>query len=253
VRLADECCAAIYRKNKLPAAAGGSGFYLKNFITGLPQTPPGDEQVRRALKEEYARQGLSTLYAELAERDPASAARIHGNDAYRIIRALAVCRETGKPLSAFEIEDEVEKKARREKYDFLVVYITRKRDELYARINRRVDAMFENGLVDEVKTLFSHSGYSEDNPLFTAIGYREFFCTDETGRFFLFDTPIDEIKELIKQNSRRYAKRQETFFNGIQNACRPDEVFRFVIDNDEDKVRKDIHALVRRFWENHHA
>ena len=97
VRLADECCAAVYGKNKLPVAAGGSGFYLKNFIAGLPETPPGDEGVRRALKAEHAASGLSPLYAELAAADPVSAARIHRNDAYRIIRPCCLPRNRKAP------------------------------------------------------------------------------------------------------------------------------------------------------------
>jgi tRNA dimethylallyltransferase len=263
VRLADECCAAIYARGKLPAIAGGTGFYLKNFIQGLPDSPLGHEAIRQQLKQEWDANTVNILYAELQKNDPVSAARIHANDGYRIIRALEVMRLTGKPLSAFEAENAEKKKARSQKYDFLIIGLTRKRDDLYARINARVDLMFEQGLYEEVRALYANN-YTPDDPGMKAIGYREFFVTrDEAGpalpenpnrhgRYaFISATDIESVREMVKQNSRHYAKRQETFFKGIEHTRR------FAIgqgpDGDEGTIKETIGTLVKTFWHTHHA
>jgi tRNA dimethylallyltransferase len=271
VRLADACCAAIYARGKLPVVAGGTGFYLKNFMQGLPCSPPSSETVRQQLKRELGTNGAAALYAELQKNDPVAAARIHANDHYRIIRALEVAR-LGVPLSAFEAENAARKQARSEKYDFLIVGLTRNRAELYERINARVDMMFEKGLYGEVCTLFA-ADYTPDDPGMKAIGYREFFVNREEGgadsalapadepnshRQYTLSTDIEGVRTLIKQNSRHYAKRQETFFKGIEHTCH------FVIGSGpagggateeyrEAEVKKTVRALVRAFWQKYHA
>jgi tRNA dimethylallyltransferase len=257
VRLADECCAEIYARGKLPVIAGGTGFYLKNFIKGLPDSPPGSESIRQAIKRELDAAGAEALYAELQKNDPVAAAHIHVNDVYRIIRALEVARLTGKPLSAFEVENAEKKEARFQKYDFLVIGLTRKREELYARINARVDMMFEQGLCGEVRALFE-TGYTPDDPGMRAIGYREFFAAredddrffsgepDRQGQYaFVSANDTEGVREMIKQNSRHYAKRQETFFRGIE------QTRQFVIGTDgegEKEVKETVASLVRAFW-----
>ncbi|MDR0376002.1 MAG: tRNA (adenosine(37)-N6)-dimethylallyltransferase MiaA, partial [Treponema sp.] len=97
VRLAEEAIARIAERSALPVVSGGTGFYLKNFIMGLPEAPPSDESARRALKAELREQGAEALARELAACDPVSASRIHINDEYRLLRALEVFRLTGKP------------------------------------------------------------------------------------------------------------------------------------------------------------
>jgi tRNA dimethylallyltransferase len=256
VRLADECCAGIYARAKLPVISGGTGFYLKNFIQGLPDSPPGSASIRQEIKRELDAAGAEALYAELQKNDPVAAARIHVNDVYRIIRALEVARLTGKPLSAFEAENAEKKEARSQKYDFLVIGFTRKREELYMRINTRVDMMFEQGLYGEVHALFE-KGYTPDDPGMRAIGYREFFvdCGDDTffsggtdrqGQYaFVSANNTEGVREIIKQNARHYAKRQETFFRGIE------QTRHFVIGADGDgekEVKETVAALVRAFW-----
>ena len=103
VRQADSLCRDIIARNKLPVVAGGTGFYIKNFLCGLPATPEADETLRNFLKERLRREGAGVLYRELVQRDPASAAVIHPHDTYRIIRALEVCTSTGTPRSSFEV------------------------------------------------------------------------------------------------------------------------------------------------------
>ena len=273
VRLADECCADIYARGKLPVVAGGSGFYLKNFIQGLPDSPPGSEAIRLQLKREFEADGMDVdaLYAELQKGDPAAASRIHRNDSYRVIRALEVMRLTGKPLSAFEAANRKKKEARSRRYDFLAAGLTRNREELYTRINARVDRMFEEGLPDEVRVLFA-KGWTPGDPGMRAIGYREFFVAgDESGRGegkpfpgefrensdprWMFTSDIEGAREMIKQSSRHYAKRQETFFRGMDI----ESARRFVVGagangaDSEDRVKASVRALVQDFWGKHYA
>lgn len=227
---ADKACEKIYSSGKIPVVCGGTAFYIKNFIFGLPVTPESDEKIRRELKERLERDGTSALYKELCSLDSVSAQKIHPNDAYRICRALEVYHSSGKPLSEFEIPS-----APREKYDFLTIYLFRSREELYERINFRVLKMFEEGLFDEMKNLIQ-SGYTQNMPGMSAIGYREFFTagenpldmfnlldenftTDgvpffESPRFLVWKT---EIKRQIQKDTRHYAKKQITFFQPIIN------------------------------------
>jgi tRNA dimethylallyltransferase len=278
VRLADERCAEIYAKGKLPVVAGGSGFYLKNFIRGLPDSPPGSPAIRQRLRWEFAADGGEALYDELRKGDPAAASRIHRNDTCRVIRALEVMRLTGRPLSAFAEAGREKEEARAQRYDFLIVGLTRNRKELYARINARVDRMFEQGLPEEVRALFA-KGLTPDDPGMRAIGYREFFVADGDsgedgadgeddekgpaplpGDFrerpeprWAFTSDIEGAREAIKQNSRHYAKRQETFFKGIEH-IRP-----FIVEGNaneagsEDCVKASLRTLVQDFWSKYHA
>ncbi|MDR0315975.1 MAG: tRNA (adenosine(37)-N6)-dimethylallyltransferase MiaA, partial [Treponema sp.] len=174
VRLADAACADIARRGKLPVISGGTGFYLKNFILGLPEAPPSDSVIRARLREELQEQGAQALMEELARCDPLSAEKIHINDEYRLLRALEVLRLSGKPLSSFQ---SAASSADRPHYQFLIIGLSRPRDELYRRINLRCAAMFRQGLPDEVRRLYD-AGYSPRDPGLRAIGYREFFVED---------------------------------------------------------------------------
>jgi tRNA dimethylallyltransferase len=219
VHLAKETIARIAERGALPVVSGGTGFYLKNLIMGLPEAPPSDEGVRRALKAELREQGAETLGRELAACDPVSAARIHINDEYRLLRALEVFRLTGKPLSAFSMNaaragDPRASRPefsgnRRDKYRFLTLALERPREDLYQRINDRCALMFKNGLAEEVRSL-ADSGYGPLCPGMKAIGYREFF--DERGY-----AGGAAIEALVAQHSRNYAKRQMTYFASIPN------------------------------------
>jgi tRNA dimethylallyltransferase len=214
VRLADEACAEIAGRGKLPVLCGGTGFYLKNFILGLSQTPPADFTIREELKRDLAEKGVEVLIGELAEKDPQSAARIHKNDTYRLLRALEVCRSSGLPLSSFSAHEGDRP------YRFLIVELVRPRAELYSRINHRCGEMFEAGLAGEVKGLFE-KGYTPEDPGLRAIGYREFFIQDADGAWGLSED-YEGVQTLVARNSRHYAKRQITFFASIPGLIRLD-------------------------------
>jgi tRNA dimethylallyltransferase len=200
VRLADEALSDISARGSLPVISGGTGFYVKNLVCGLPSAPASDPELRAQVAADLAARGPDLLRAELRAGDPASAARIHEHDLYRLARAVEVLRGTGRPLSDFAASSKT-----RADRDFLVVELTRPREELYARIDARVERMFARGLAAEVEALRAR-GLGPEDPGMKAIGYREFF---ETG----LSQP--EIVELVKRDSRRYAKRQETFFKGL--------------------------------------
>jgi tRNA dimethylallyltransferase len=225
IRLADEACHDITGRGKLPVVSGGTGFYLKNFILGLSDAPPSNMEIREQLKKELHEKGIAHLMEELMECDPVSAKRIHINDEYRFLRALEVFRLCGRPLSSFDVnplQTESEqcnnKKAeylQRDNFKFFIIGLSRSREELYHRINLRCEEMFKMGLVEEVHLLFK-LGYTPDDPGLRAIGYREFFVKNEelNGKWHL-SQDISGVQALIAQNSRRYAKRQETYFTGI--------------------------------------
>jgi len=211
VRLADEACLQIAGRGKLPVVSGGTGFYLKNFIMGLSEAPPSDRDTRSQLKQELKEKGAAALMEELAAGDPVSARRIHINDEYRLLRALEVLRFSGSPLSSFET-NAVEKRSR---FRFIITGLSRPREELYRRINLRCAEMFRQGLAEEVSSLYE-AGFTPDDPGLRAIGYREFFIedADSPGKWRLSQDTAG-VQALVAQNSRRYAKRQITFFAGI--------------------------------------
>ena len=217
VRLADEAISGIARRGALPVVSGGTGFYLKNCITGLPESPPCDAGIRETLKLELKEKGAAALMEELARCDPASARKIHMNDEYRLLRALEVQRHSGRPLSSFNAAH-----LPRPRYRFLVIGLFRPREELYRRIDERCAAMFSRGLGDEVRRLYE-AGYTPRDPGLRAIGYREFFVQDEPfgsseGGEYRLSQDIAGVQSLVAQNSRRYAKRQITFFASLPGA-----------------------------------
>jgi tRNA dimethylallyltransferase len=211
VRLANKACEEIADRGRLPVVSGGTGFYLKNFIMGLSTAPPSNKEIRAALKKELQEKGAVTLMAELSAVDPVSAGRIHINDEYRLLRALEVWRSCGQPLSSFETNATKAHDLSR----FVIIGLSRPREELYRRINLRCADMFRQGLADEVRSLYE-AGYTPNNPGLRAIGYREFFVEAEGERGkWQISRDINGVQALVAQNSRRYAKRQITFFAGI--------------------------------------
>jgi tRNA dimethylallyltransferase len=205
-RLALEAIAGITARGKLPVVSGGAGFYLQALLQGLPEAPPSDAAVRGSLREELLRGGPQRLHAELAERDRESAARIHPNDEYRLLRALEVCRVSGRPLTAFSRRPP-------QNIQFLVAGLERERADLYARIGQRCEDMFNAGLEEEVRALFE-KGYTPADPGLRAIGYREFFVENGDGSFSL-NPDTAAVRENIARNSRHYAKRQITWFKKV--------------------------------------
>lgn len=199
---ADICCKEIFQRGNIPVICGGTGYYIRNFLYGVPKTPMSDEKLRNQLKERIASEGNQALYQELKTVDPESAAKIHVNDEYRICRALEVYYLTGNTRSSFKVEPKF-----REEYDFLFIVLEPPRDLLYNRINQRVDQMFEAGLESEIDNLKS-LGYTKNSPGLKAIGYSEWFEYDDK----------EKIREEIKHHSRKYAKKQFTYIRDIENS-----------------------------------
>ena len=195
----------IYSRGKIPVLSGGTAFYFKNFLYGLPKIPLFDSSYRAELNDELNQRGLDALYEELSSCDIESWKRLNSSDSSRIIRALEVFRATGKPLSSFQVSPNV-----RDDFSLRIIGLERDRNELYSRINRRVDIMFEQGLIEEVKLLFK-SGVKSYFPAMKGIGYSEFFEMQNRGCM-----TINDLKDKIKQDSRRYAKRQITFFKSLE-------------------------------------
>lgn len=208
VERADDLCCDIWKRGKLPVVAGGTAFYIQNFMYGLPKTPEADEEVRAKLIERARKEGSAALHRELEACDPESAAKIHENDEYRIVRALEVFISTGMKRSDYKTGFDL-----RPDFTFLPLHLSRPREELYERINARVEEMFRQGLAEEVRGLVE-SGYKADDSGMRAIGYREFFqMKDKTGSFEYENGHwLGAVKEMIKTDTRKYAKKQEDFF-----------------------------------------
>jgi tRNA dimethylallyltransferase len=246
VRLAEKACLAAIERGALPVVSGGTGFYLKNLVIGLSEAPPSDMATRAKLKKELELHGAASLMEELVNADPISASRIHINDEYRLLRALEVYRFTGQPLSSYAspwtktpqrlCQGNSENELLSRPFRFLLVGLKRSREELYRRINERTAAMFRAGLADEVKGLYD-AGYTPADPGLRAIGYREFFV--EEGNSWRLSLDLTGVEALIAQNSRRYAKRQITFFASL-----PDVNW---INCGEDDDVKEIKMLLDEF------
>ena len=195
----DQACKEISARGKIPVVCGGTGFYIRNFLFGVPPTPVSDPLLRETLKSRIAAEGNEVLYNELKKIDPVSASKIHLNDAYRICRALEVYYLSGKTRTDFAIESKL-----RTQYDFTFIVLEPTRELLYERINKRVDQMIEQGLEKEVQQLVKN-GYNKDSPGLKAIGYHEWFEYSERK----------QVIEAIKHNSRKYAKKQFTYVRDI--------------------------------------
>jgi tRNA dimethylallyltransferase len=209
VRLADEACVQISAAGKLPIVSGGTGFYVRNFICGLPSGPAADPALRAEVNRDLIEKGADALRAELAAVDPDSAARIHGNDLYRLTRALEITRHTGRPMADFAAPS-----APRELFRFETIGVMRPREEIAARIEARVDAMMAAGLSDELAGL-RREGHVKAEPGMQAIGYREFFDASSGAETAGGAGDMKAIAEAIKRDTRRYAKRQMTFFRRL--------------------------------------
>jgi tRNA dimethylallyltransferase len=203
VKKAEKLVPEIYKRQNIPVICGGTAYYIRCFIYGLPHAPRGNPAVRAHIQNEYIHKGKDTLLTELAKADPQSAAKINTNDRYRIMRALEVIQTTGQPLSVFSVPD-----TPRTDYRMLLLGLAREKQELYTRIDARVEQMFTRGLAAEITELIKR-GYTESDPGMRGIGYREFFQMQKNC------ATLAQIKEEIKRNSRKYAKRQMTFFKSL--------------------------------------
>ena len=194
---------------------GGTGLYINSVVNDVDFGEyENDYELRKSLDELAKKDGAGVLLDMLAEFDPVSAKRLHPNNIKRIIRAIEFYKVSGVPIS----EHQERTKLKESRYDATMFLINHNREVLYDRINRRVDIMISDGLVDEVRSIMN-MGYSRDLNSMQGIGYKEMIAYLE-GEISLADT-ID----MIKQNSRRYAKRQLTWFrrDGRINMLSPDD------------------------------
>ena len=189
---------------KTPIICGGTGFYINSLLYKSQFGNVGaDEKIRAKYENLAETHGKEYVHAILCEKDPESAEKLHYNDVKRVIRALEIYDITGRPKSAQQ-----DKPIPR--FDFVSVSIEYPRETLYERINLRVEQMFQNGLVDEVKGLLQ-DGVTEDMQCMQGIGYKEIAEGLRIG------ASESEMIELVQKNTRNYAKRQQTFFKRQQN------------------------------------
>lgn len=197
-RLARESIREINARGRLPVLAGGTGLYIRAVLEGF-RLPGGiDKELRRRLAEEASRHGVSKVHELLRAVDPEAAARIHPNNLKRVIRAIEVFYRTGTPISQAASLGEPE-------YDALMIGLYLDRPELYRRIEARVDAMIAAGLVDEVRGLIA-GGLKRDCTAMQALGYKEI------AAYLAGEVSFEEAVGLLKRNTRRFAKRQFTWF-----------------------------------------
>ncbi len=191
----------IFERGKLPIIVGGTGLYTRALVKGFFQERSVDFTVEESLKKTISKIGNSYLYNILKKIDPSFASKVEVNDTQRIIRGLTFYFTNSFPLSSMWKETEPYLK----EVEYITIGLTADRKELYEAINKRVDKMFKEGLLDEVKSLLKKPEYRELH-CFKAIGYRELID------YLDGNCTIDEAKEEIKKNSRRLAKRQITWF-----------------------------------------
>lgn len=206
--LAHACIADIRSRGKDVLFVGGSALYLKAMLRGLFQGPPADWEFRREVEAEVEQAGDAALHARLKQVDPVSAHRLHVNDRRRIIRALEVLRMTGRPISHWQLEFDYATPA-----DQCHVFtIRRPRAELHQRIAARVEWMFEQGLVEEVRQLLA-SGKELSHTAQQAVGYCEVLA------YLASAMDLPTTKERVLVRTRRFARHQETWFRGLSE-CR---------------------------------
>jgi len=231
LKLAEKAIKQINFAQKPVIAVGGTAMYIKAMLYGIFEGPGTDDQIRKKLRSQIDVQGLADLHKKLAEADPDAAQRIHPNDARRIVRALEVFELTGKPISSFQRQFDVENTLR----EWKIIGLRRDKADTGTRINQRVKRMLENGFADEVKALLA-----EDKPLSkqaaSAIGYAEIID------HLKGNLPLEKAVEKIKINTRRFAKAQRTWFKTFKGVN--------WLDIAEDESSEDILSRTMELLEN---
>ncbi len=212
------------KEGKNVILAGGTGLYIDSIVKGFSNLPEGNEDIRK----ELSKLSDEELYKILSEVDKESAEKIHINNRVRLERAVEVYKITGEKFSKLSMEN-----TKGNNVEFLYTALERDREHLYERINKRVEIMFDQGLLDEAKWVYEN--YREGIEKIKAIGYKELFL------YFEGTISLEEAKNLIKRESRRYAKRQFTWFK------RNEEIKWFNLDHiEENQVRQEILHLFKK-------
>lgn len=203
---ADDYIEKINDENKRVLVTGGTGLYLNSLIYNMDfAKSDANNELREKLRIELEENGIDYMHNKLKELDPEAAQRIHKNNTKRVIRALEVY------LSGEKMNDFSKDLKFNEKYNPIIIVLNREREHLYERINKRVDIMMDNGLIDEVKNLLK-MGYTKDMISMQGIGYKEII------KYLDGEYTLDEAIDIIKRDSRRYAKRQLTWFRRYDDA-----------------------------------
>lgn len=229
-KMAGECIDDIIKRGKLPIVVGGTGLYINSLTYPLNFTnTANDKEYRLYLQDLALKYGGEYIHNMLKEVDIESANRLHPNDIKRIIRALEVYKNTGKTMSEYQKES----KMMDIEYNIAYIGLYMDRQKLYDRINKRVDEMFEKGLVEEVKRL-KEMGYNKNMTSMQGIGYKEVF--DYLDGLYT----LDEVKDIIKQSTRHYAKRQLTWFR------REDRIYWVDLDkfNDVNEILENMISYI---------
>ncbi|MCL5780954.1 MAG: tRNA (adenosine(37)-N6)-dimethylallyltransferase MiaA [Firmicutes bacterium] len=198
---AEKLITEITGRGNLPLLVGGTGLYVRSVIDHYDFTPaPRDEGLREKLKQQAATMGAEAMHRKLAAVDPASAARLHPNDTRRVIRALEVYYQTGKPITEYQYSQQ----NTTPKYRLKMFGLTMDRQLLYRRIEQRVDLMLQRGLVEEVRQLMQR--YDAWGTALQGLGYKEIIA------YIKGECTLEDAVEILKRNTRRFAKRQLTWF-----------------------------------------
>lgn len=192
----------LFQKNRIQVMVGGSGLYVNAIINGLDDFPDVDSSIRENLNNDLENKGLPYLQDLLKELDPIHYDKVAIDNPQRVIRALEICIGTGRAYSSF-----LNKKKKNRNFTPIIIGLEADREEMYNRINQRVDIMMNNGLLNEAKNLYPY----KDNNALQTVGYRELFS------FFDNEFSLDFAIEEIKKNTRRFAKRQITWFKRTEN------------------------------------
>ncbi len=193
----------LFQKNKLPLLVGGTGLYIKAVLEGfsLPDMEP-DEELREKLRQEAKEKGNEYVHNKLRDIDPKLADKLHPNDLRRVIRGIEIYKLTGHNKTYYKKKQ----KNAPPRHQSIKIGLTRDRKKLYDRINKRVDLMIEEGLIEEAKHIFKNYDLGDKSTARQAIGYKELY------NCFNGEYDLEEAIRLIKRNTRRYAKRQLSFF-----------------------------------------
>ncbi len=231
----EQTVASIYARGKLPLMTGGTGLYMRACIQEYNLEPgEPDPALRQNIKEQAEQFGPTYVYQQLAKVDPEAAAKIHPNDCRRVIRALEVFLNTGMPISQIQ-----QKRINSIKYNIIYLFLNRDRDELYRRIEVRVDRMIGNGLIEEVLSLLE-SGFSPLLKPMQSLGYKQI------GSYLRQAVSLEEAVASIKQETRHYAKRQLTWFrkepveNWINISGDSQEFFGDILNYIEGRLDRDV-------------
>ena len=223
-QMAKEAAERIWKKGKIPLVVGGTGFYIQALLYDIDFTEnDGDESYRRQLEQKASdEEGASELYEMLKAVDLKAAQEIHPRNIKRIVRALEFYHQTGKKIS----EHNETQRQKMSPYNYAYFVLTDERSRLYERIDRRVDLMMEQGLLDEVRYL-KERGVRKDSTAMQGLGYKELYAYLE-GEY-----PLDEAVRIIKRDTRHFAKRQLTWFKRERDVIWADKS---VIGQDEQKL-----------------